>query len=254
MQRTEQLLKANQQCQLVLTAQKEAEEELRNSHEQLRNLSRHLQAVREEERTIIAREIHDELGQSLTALKMDVSWLGNNFPAGLESLKEKTAVMLQYIDETIKMVQRISAELRPGILDDLGCMAAIEWLAQEFQKRTEISCEVSSTFDCDTLDRCRATALFRIVQEALTNICRHAEATQARVSLEASGNTLTVSITDNGQGISETSIADPDSLGLIGMRERARQFGGEVNISCLAAGGTSVCMSIPVDRRKKPRN
>ena len=254
MQRTEQLLKANQQYQLVLAAQKETEEELRNSHEQLRNLSRHLQAVREEERTIIAREIHDELGQSLTALKMDVSWLGNNFSAGLEALKEKIAVMLKYIDETIKTVQRISAELRPGILDDLGCMAAIEWLAQELQKRTEICCEVSSTFDCDTLDRCRATALFRIVQEALTNICRHAEATQARVSLEASGNTLTVSITDNGKGISETSISDPDSLGLIGMRERARQFGGEVNMTRLAEGGTSVCMSIPVDRRKKPRS
>jgi signal transduction histidine kinase len=250
MQRTEQLLNANQQYQLVLTAQEQTEKELRNSHEQLRNLSRHLQAVREEERAIIAREIHDELGQALTALKMDVSWLGGKLPAGCEPLKEKTAVMLKYIDETIRMVQRISAELRPGILDDLGCMAAIEWLAQEFQKRAEISCEVTGNFDCDTLDHNRATALFRIVQEALTNICRHAEATLVRVTLEESRSILVASITDNGKGISETCISDPNSLGLIGMRERARLFGGEVHFSRLAEGGTTVRMIIPLDVRE----
>jgi len=251
MQRTEQLLNANQQCQLVLAAQKQAEEELRNSHEQLQNLSRHLQAVREEERTLIAREIHDELGQSLTALKMDVSWLGGKLPAGFESLKEKTGVMLKYIDETIKTVQRISAELRPGILDDLGLMAAIEWQAQDFQKRTGIDCEVNSSFDCDTLDRCRSTALFRIVQEALTNICRHAEASMAWVTLEESGNALVATVSDNGKGISDARISDPNSLGLIGMRERVRVFEGEVNISRLAEGGTSVRMVIPLEGRKK---
>lgn len=248
MQRTEQLSKANQQYQVVLATQKQTEEELRNSHEQLRNLSQHLQAVREEERTIIAREIHDELGQSLTALKMDVSWLGNNLPAGLEPLKAKTAEMLRYIDETIRMVQRISAELRPGILDDLGCMAAIEWLAQEFQKRTGISCEISGNYDCDTLDRYRATALFRIIQEALTNISRHAEASMVWVSMDENDKTLVVSITDNGRGLSDASISDPNSLGLIGMRERARLFGGEVEVSPLAEGGTSVRMIIPLER------
>jgi signal transduction histidine kinase len=246
MQRTEELLKANRQCQLVLAVQKETEEELRSSHEQLRNLSRHLQAVREEERTIIAREIHDELGQSLTALKMDVSWLGRKLPAGFGHLEEKTGEMLKYIDETIKTVQRISAELRPGILDDLGLMAAIEWQAQEFQKRTGVSCEVSSSFDCDTLDRCRSTALFRIIQEALTNISRHAEATLTRVTLVENGNTLVATVTDNGKGINETRISDPDSLGLIGIRERALLFGGEVNISRLAEGGTSVRLIIPL--------
>lgn len=247
MQRTEELLNANRQCQLVVAAQKETEEELRSSHEQLRNLSRHLQAVREEERTVIAREIHDELGQSLTALKMDVSWLGGKLPDGSDSLKEKTTLMLKYIDETIRTVQRISAELRPGILDDLGLMAAIEWQAQEFQKRTGISCEVSSSFDCDTLDRCRSTALFRIVQEALTNICRHAEATMARVSLEDSANTLVITVTDNGKGISESRISDPNSLGLIGMRERVLLFGGGVKIARRAEGGTSVSMTIPLE-------
>ncbi|MBC7962371.1 MAG: HAMP domain-containing protein [Steroidobacteraceae bacterium] len=251
MQRTAELVNANQQCQLVLAAQKQAEEELRSSHEQLRNLSRHLQAVREEERTMIAREIHDELGQSLTALKMDVAWLGGRLPAGSAQLKEKTALMLKYIDETIKTVQRISSELRPGILDDLGLMAAIEWQAQEFQKRSGIICEVSSSFDCDTLDRCRSTALFRVVQESLTNICRHTEATLARITLEGSGNMLVASVTDNGKGISETRISDPDSLGLIGMRERARLLGGEVNISRLAEGGTSIRMTIPLDERGK---
>jgi signal transduction histidine kinase len=254
MQRTEQLLQANKEYQVLLAAQKETEVELRNSQKQLRNLSQHLQTVREEERTIIAREIHDELGQALTALKMDVFWLGNNLPAALEPLKEKIAAMLKYIDETIKTVQRISAELRPGILDDLGCMAAIEWLAQEFQKRTGISFEVSGNYDCETLDRYRATALFRILQEALTNISRHAEASMVRVSLEESGNILAVSIIDNGKGICESSIADSDSLGLIGMRERARHFGGEVNISRLAEGGTTVCMSIPLERREQARS
>jgi len=250
MQRTEELLGANRQSQLALAAQKETEEELRVSHKQLRNLSRHLQAVREEERTVIAREIHDEFGQSLTALKMDVSWLGGKLPAGCEPLKEKTGEMLKYIDETIKTVQRISAELRPGILDDLGLIAAIEWQAQEFQKRTGVYCEVSSSFDCGTLDRCRSTALFRIVQEALTNICRHAEATLARVTLEESGNTLVATVTDNGMGINENRISDPDSLGLIGMRERVLLLGGEVNIGRLAEGGTSVRMIIPLAGRE----
>jgi signal transduction histidine kinase len=254
MQRTEQLLQANQQYQLVLAAQKQTEEELLNSQQQLRNLSRHLQAVREEERTLIAREIHDELGQSLTALKMDVSWLGNKLPAGSDHLQEKIAGMLTYIDETIKTVQRISAELRPGILDDLGCMAAVEWLAQEFQQRTGISCEVSGNYNCDKLDRSRATSLFRIIQEALTNICRHAEATQARVSLEEDGTTLHVSIIDNGKGINETLISNPMSLGLIGMRERVRLFCGDLHIGRLAEGGTSVCVSFPFERRKKMRN
>lgn len=249
-QRTEQLLTANQQCQLVLAAQKQTEEELRNSREQLRNLSRHLQAVREEERTTIAREIHDELGQSLTALKMDLSWLGGKLPAEFDLLKEKTGLMLRYIDETIKTVQRISAELRPGVLDDLGLMAAIEWQAQEFQKRAGISCEVSNSFDCATLDRCRSTALFRIVQEALTNICRHAEATQARVNLEENSNALVATVTDNGKGIDESRLSAPDSLGLIGMRERALLFGGEVNISRLPEGGTAVRLIIPLVERE----
>lgn len=250
MERTEQLLISNQQCQLVLAAQKQTEEDLRNSHEQLRNLSRHLQAVREEERTVIAREIHDELGQSLTALKMDLSWLGGKLPAGCAPLKEKTGEMLNYIDEIVKTVQRISAELRPGILDDLGLMAAIEWQAQEFQKRTDIGCEVSSSFDCDTLDRCRSTALFRIIQEALTNICRHAEATLARVTLEENGNALVATVTDNGKGINESRLSAPDSLGLIGMRERVLLFGGEVKISRLPEGGTSVRLIIPLAGRE----
>lgn len=250
-ERTTELVKANEQCQLVITAQRQTEDELLRSREELRNLSRHLQAAREEERTIIAREIHDELGQSLTALKMDVSWLGGKLPAGCDHLKEKTGGMLKYIDETIKMVQRISAELRPGILDDLGLMAAIEWQAQEIQNRTGIDCTVSSSVDCGILDRCRSTALFRIIQEALTNICRHAEATLVRVTLEKKDNKLVASVTDNGKGISEARILDPDSLGLIGMRERARLFGGEVNISPLAEGGTSVRITIPLDEKKQ---
>jgi len=250
-QRTEELVSANEQYKLVLVAQKQAEEELRKSHEQLRNLSQHLQAVREEERTIISREIHDELGQSLTALKMDVSWLNNKLPEEEIQLREKTGNILKFIDETIKAVQRISAELRPGILDDLGLIAAIEWQSQEFQKRTGILCEVRSDFDCDTLDRCRSTAVFRVLQETLTNICRHAEATVARVTLTEMSDDLVVTVTDNGKGITEHQVSDPKSFGIIGMRERVLSFGGEVIINPLPEGGTCVRMNIPLNKWKK---
>jgi signal transduction histidine kinase len=249
--RTTELIKANEQCQLVIEAQVQTEEELRKSREELRNLSQHLQAIREEERTNIAREIHDELGQMLTALKMEVSWLGGKLPEEQRQLIKKTREMAKHIDGTIKTVQRISSELRPGILDDLGLTAAIEWLTQEFQKKTSINCEVDSRFDCSKLDRSRATALFRIFQETLTNVYRHAEATHVKVTMLENGDELVATVTDNGRGIQLKKILDPKSLGLIGMRERVRYFGGDVIIGTLPEGGTSVQVIIPFDIREK---
>jgi signal transduction histidine kinase len=237
----------------LIAAQKEAEAEILGSREELRSLSHHLQTVREEERTAIAREVHDELGQLLTALKMDVSWLGGKLPEEQHQLVKKTREMAKHIDETIKTVQKISAELRPGILDDLGLIAAIEWQAKEFQKRTGIICEFRGTLEGDKLDRSRSTALFRIFQETLTNIYRHAEATRAWLTLTERDNELIATVTDNGKGITKKQISNPTSLGFIGMRERVRYFGGEVTINRIQDGGTTIEVIIPLDGKEKEK-
>jgi signal transduction histidine kinase len=252
-ERTAELLITNEHLQQMIAAQKEAEAEILSSREELRNLSHHLQAVREEERTAVAREVHDELGQLLTVLKMDISWLGGKLPEEHHHLVKKTREMAKHIDETIKTVQKISAELRPGILDDLGLMAAIEWQAQEFQKRTGIICEFHGTPECDNLDRSRSTALFRIFQETLTNVYRHAEATRAWLTLTESDNELIATVTDNGKGITKKQTTNPKSLGFIGMRERVRFFGGEVTINRIPDGGTTVQVIIPLDGKEKEK-
>lgn len=255
-ERTSELVHANEQLKLLITTQHLTEKELTSSREELRNLTQHLQNIREEERTTIAREIHDELGQLLTALKMDLSWLKGKLPDGNSQLITRTKDMDQHIDATIKTVQRISAELRPGILDDLGLGSAIDWQAQEFQKRTGITCAVENSFDCDRLDRSRSTTVFRIVQETLTNIYRHSEATSATIILAGNGNELVATITDNGKGITQKQISDPASIGLIGMRERVRYFRGSVAISNPPGGGTCVRVSVPLnsESRKEHEN
>jgi len=245
-ERTTELVSANQQLKRMIAALQQTEEQLTISREELRNLSHHLQNIREEERTTIAREVHDELGQLLTALKMDLSWLQGKLPGRNIQLLNRAREMDQLVDGTIKTVQRISAELRPGILDDLGLGPAIEWQAQEFQKRTGITCKVENSFNCGTLDRGRSTTLFRIVQEALTNIYRHAEATRAMVTLSEVNDDLVAVINDNGKGITQKQLSDPSSLGLIGMRERVRHFGGQVAIDKLPDGGTSIRVNIPL--------
>jgi signal transduction histidine kinase len=239
-------VQANEQLKEMIAIQSKTEEKLTASREELRNLSQHLQNFREEERTTIAREIHDELGQLLTALKMDLSWLKGKLPEENRQLLNRTRDMDHHIDETIRTVQRISAELRPGILDDLGLGSAIDWQTQEFQKRSGIICTVENSFDCAALDRGRSTMLFRIVQEALTNISRHSEATRANVTLTETGNELVATITDNGKGISQKQLSDSSSIGLIGMRERVRYYNGRVDIDNLPDGGTSVRVTIPL--------
>jgi PAS domain S-box-containing protein len=225
---------------------KGAEEELKSSREQLRNLSAYLQTVREEEGKHIAREIHDELGQALTALKMDISWLINKLPNDQKPLIEKTKSMSKLTDTTIQTVQRILTELRPGLLDDLGLAAAIEWQAEEFQKRTGIKCEVTLDPDEIIIDQDRSTAIFRIFQEALTNVSRHANATKVKVNLKKKAEKLILKVKDDGRGITEKQISDPKSFGLIGIRERVHLFGGEFKISGIRDKGTTVTVGIPL--------
>jgi PAS domain S-box-containing protein len=233
-----------------MTERRMAEEGLKQSREQLRALSSHLQSIREEERTRIAREVHDVLGQALTALKIDLygvqRGLSRETDLGAEHLAEKMKSMSSLIDSTIQTVRRIATELRPGILDDLGLVAAVEWQANDFQVRTGIDCEVTSHVDYLDLDRERSTATFRILQETLTNVARHAAASRVEITLTSDDERLVLEIKDNGKGITDSDVADSRSLGLLGMRERAQLLGGDLSISGTPGHGTLVTVTIPL--------
>lgn len=229
-----------------ITEQRRAEEELANSREQLRNLSIYLQSVREKESTRIAREIHDELGQSLTAIQMDLAWLNTRLPPGDLSLSGKIQHMRQLVDTTIDSVHRISTELRPTLLDDLGLTAAMEWQVQEFQDRTGIECKAQLNCDESSVDKDLATTLFRVFQETLTNIARHAGATLVNVSLAHKGNELHLDVSDNGKGITPKQADDPKSFGIVGIRERVNLWGGSMSITGKPQKGTTIKVVIPL--------
>jgi two-component system sensor histidine kinase UhpB len=237
-----------------ISERKLAEEQMRASRNQLRALAAHLQTVREQERAHIAREIHDELGQHLTGLKMDVSWVQNKLTqlegkeSGVSVILHRIGMMSRLIDETIQMVRKISTELRPGVLDDLGLVSAIEWQAQEFQERTGIRCTFTSTLMDDEVPEICSTAVFRICQEALTNIARHARASQVAITLKRNIDSLVLDIEDNGQGISQQALTKTKSLGLVGMQERATLVGGALNIKGIPGKGTIVTVRIPLDQ------
>jgi len=235
-----------------ITDRKKAEEELTTSHEQLRSLSAHLESVREEERKNMAREIHDELGQILTAVKIDLSSLNEVSTEEQQLLLEKAKSMSELIDMAIETVKRISAELRPPVLDDLGIAVALEWQAEEFNKRTHIKCEFTSKPKDIVLDQDRSTAIFRIFQEALTNVARHSNASKVKAVLTKETDRIVLTIKDNGKGIENKQIADPKALGIIGIRERARFLGGEVKVSGTPGKGTSVTVSIPLINQESP--
>jgi signal transduction histidine kinase len=249
-ERTAELEAANEQLQKEITERKASEEQLKQSRERLRDLASHLESIREEERTRIAREIHDELGQALTALKMDIHWVGQRLSEDQGLLLEKTKSVSKLIDTTTQSVQRISSELRPGLLDDLGLSAAVEWQAAEFQKRTGISCEIISDPEDIALSHALSTAVFRVFQEALTNIARHANATEIKVVLRKKPDKIELTVRDNGGGITEKQIFDERSFGLIGMRERVHYFGGNLEILGTLNQGTTVTASIPLDRKR----
>ena len=234
-----------------ITEQKKAQEELERSRQDLRNLSAHLQSVREEESTRLARKIHDELGQSLTALQMDLSWLENRLPPENKDIREKTRSMSGLVDETIDSVHKLTMELRPSMLDDLGLPAAVEWQAGDFQKRSGIRCHATIRCDNDSIDRELATALFRILREMLTNIARHAKATTSRILLSKNEKELCLEVTDNGIGITQWQVDDPQSFGMIGMRERAHLWGGTVHVRNAKPAGTTVRVVIPLIKGDK---
>jgi two-component system sensor histidine kinase UhpB len=226
-----------------ITERMESDAQLRQSREILRKLSSYLQAAREDERTTIARRVHDELGQALTALKMDIAWISCRREA--TAIEEKKKTMTELIDGAILTVQRITTELRPGILDDFGLAAAIEWQAAEFQRRTGIACDLTVEECAFPLEKIRETALFRILQESLTNISRHAEATRISIRMATESGTLVLEVKDNGQGIPVEAIRSPNSFGIIGMQERAQAIGGELRIHSPLQGGTVVTVRIP---------
>ena len=230
---------------------KQMEEMLESSREQLRALARHLQSAREEERKQIAREIHDDLGSAMTGLKIDLSHIAAGLleienEAKRESCLDEAQEMVKLIDAMIHTVRRIMMELRPSILDDFGLVAAIEWHLQDFQKRTGIQCEFISALEEIDLNEEYSTAIYRIVQESLTNVARHANATRVTVTFgEKSGNVI-LEVKDNGIGILQEQIAGSKSLGLLGMQERALLIGGTVDISGSPGKGTTVLVQTPL--------
>jgi signal transduction histidine kinase len=227
------------------------EQRLRTSEENLRALASHLQSVREEERIHIAREIHDELGQALTALKFDIAAVAKGCTTDdPRTVAEKSQASAQAIDRIINSVRRISSGLRPEVLDEIGLGAAIEWQAREFQRRTGIRCLVELPPQFADPDQDRATAIFRIFQELLTNVARHANATRVEVTLEEQdGDGLRMTVADNGRGIKPAESESPTSLGFLGLRERVLAFAGSLDVRGEEGQGTTVSVTIPTSQQ-----
>jgi signal transduction histidine kinase len=219
----------------------------RISREQLRALATRLQRVREEERTEVSREIHDELGQALTGLKLDVAWMKSRLPRDHEMMEQCTSV-IQRIDQTLTAVRRIATSLRPSVLDQLGLAAALEWQGQEFRTRTGIDVSMEISTSTSPIPDDLGSSAFRILQESLTNVARHARATQVTIRLEQTDARLTLEVSDNGVGASPGYSDGTKSLGVIGMRERALACGGEFSIGRRAEGGTTVLLSVPLTK------
>jgi signal transduction histidine kinase len=244
-----------------ITDRKRAQSELEQSQKQLRELAVHLQSAREVERTAIAREIHDEIGQLLTGLKFDLVWLKTNVapdPAKSKSVQSarKIAKVIRQVEATIASMRRIASAQRPPALQELGLDAALEWQAREFTQQTDIPCllEMNTRHALALTDE-QSTALFRIFQEALANVAHHANATQVQASLKEEDATLVLEIRDNGKGIAKQQLTDVRSFGIIGMRERALMLGGELIVSAKRGAGTTVRVivplaSLPPSRRK----
>jgi PAS domain S-box-containing protein len=228
-----------------VTERKRVEKELNGSHLKLRNLAQHLLHAREEERKTVAQEIHDELGQVLTALKMDFRWLERQLESSPERVREKIQGMTALTDQTIQRVQRISSDLRPRMLDDLGLAAAIEWLMGDFSRRTGIRCKTSVRITESRIGGNSAVAIFRIIQEVLTNVARHAKASRVSLQLSEADERLEILVRDDGIGITEAQASDARSYGLIGIRERAQGLGGNVSIHGETGKGATVAVSIP---------
>jgi signal transduction histidine kinase len=212
----------------------------------LRGLAARQQNVREEERTRIARELHDELGQQLTGFKMDLSWVKGRMGKTQPELAERLQATIRRVDGTVDAVRRIATELRPGVLDLLGLVAAIEWQAQEFRRRTGIETDLELHSDNAPVDDTRGTTIFRILQEALTNVARHAGASRVEIEFTQAKDELGLEVRDNGRGIDVSQASGTHSLGLVGIRERAIACGGYLSIHGTPGGGTSIAVRIPL--------
>jgi signal transduction histidine kinase len=240
---------------LLIVSRRRTSDQVRESREELRALSTHLQTIIERERTRIAREIHDELGQELTSLKFDVAWLKERAAGGNNLVEiEKLTRILRSIDGAINSVRRIATELRPAVLDTLGLTAAIEWQAKDFQDRTGIKCKLDAMEDDIQLDDETATTVFRIFQESLTNVARHANATEVGVGVERMDGRLIMQIEDNGKGLDPSALQGRHSLGIIGMQERVRLLNGELTIEGRDGLGTTVRVEVPIARDAAPVN
>jgi len=238
-----------------ITERKRGEESLVLQREQLRALAERLQWVREEDRKSVARDLHDQIGQILTAIKMDMSWMSRRLPQSEGEVLARLKESIQLINDGVKAVRTICSGLRPGVLDDLGLAAAIEWQASEFTSRNGVLCQVSVPPVDLHLDGDRATATFRIFQECLTNVIRHAQAKTVRVALCEENENIVLVVEDDGIGFSEPNLSDSlGSLGLLGMKERAQFCGGEVRISSSPGNGTTVTVRVPVDTPRAERS
>ncbi len=240
-----------------ITERKRFEVELKKSQAELRSLAGHLEVVREDERTRIAREIHDELGQMLTGFKMDLAWLEKKLsepkPGEPFALLVKVQSMFSLLHSMVQTVRRISAELRPGVLDTLGLEAAVEWQVNDFQQRTGVRGVVTGHLREDALTRPAATALFRVLQESLTNVVRHAKASRVLVNLEEADGKVTLQVSDNGCGIAPADVRKGGTFGLLGMRERIAALGGECDICGEPGRGTVVRVRVPVQPAAEPK-
>jgi PAS domain S-box-containing protein len=219
--------------------------ELKKTQDQLRRLSGSIMASQEKERAAIARELHDELGQVLTALRMDAVWLHKRLGEADPQAAERALSMCDLIDKTIDEVRGIALRLRPTVLDDLGLLAALEWYTTDLEKRTGIAC-ILKHHNVPRVNDLVATAAYRIAQEALTNVVRHSLASHVEVTLRGEGGMLSLAVADNGRGFHPPDLSEAENLGIAGMQERASLAGGWLQIESLPGKGTQVCCKLPV--------
>jgi signal transduction histidine kinase len=226
-----------------ITMSKEHEMELVAARKRQSELSSHLEKAKEHERARIARELHDDIGGNLTAIKIDVLWLAERVGADAK-VRAKIDALEELVDQTASAITRIGQDLRPGILD-LGLLEAIEWIARDFSNRTGVAAEVRCECEKLDLEPDTATALFSILRETLTNIAKHARATQVKIHIEATDDEVELTVADNGKGIEAADRLKPTSFGLRGMEERAAQLGGTVSVSPLRPTGTCIAVTVP---------
>ena len=233
---------------IMLVRLKQAEENLKSSRNQLRALASYLLSARENERAVIARELHDEFGQGLTSLQLGLSWISRKLTPGQRPLQEKIRSLSATTTNLMRSVKNIASELRPGVLDELGLIKTLKSEAREFEGHTGIQCRFETNTAKAKFDRSAAVAIFRIVQAALTNVARHAHASRARIALMKRKNGLILTVTDNGKGIGRKLIYGHDSLGITGMRERALALGGTFTLGGSRSKGTMLTVQIPLSR------